>query len=464
MKRSFQLLSACLLAASVSFSADAGKIVPVSMKVLESDMSGQLSKVRDHMGRQCALVKVKIPYNGAKFDGIIEDEYMGSEYNVFIEDGNKYFKISFPGCEVVMVDVPKLLGNRLIAPRTYELIIDIPQLEYDPASEGVQTVMFNVSPVLDQPVYVEMDGQRSLLTDGVAKLNVVLGKYVYKVTSNGYNPVSGTVEVKSGVSNTVNLSMRQAGSSEVLVIDAGGYRFNMIPVAGGAFTMGANDSQFNREKPAHSVQLDGFHMGETEVTQGLWKAVMGTNPSAFAHGDDYPVENVSWEDCNNFIMKLNKLTGRNFRFPTEAEWEYAAKGGAHGNGNTYSGGDNLDRVGWYADNSGSATHPVRTKLANELGLYDMSGNVWEWCSDWFDTNYYKNSPAVNPQNTSPGQSAHRVYRGGGWNSTTRDSRVTGRHDFKPTLRHSSVGLRLLLPEVPVAAPISAPEMPAEATE
>ena len=448
MKRSFQLSSLFLLTASVTLSADAGKIVPVSMKMLESDMSGQLSKVRDKMGRQCALVKVNIPYEGAIFNGVIEDEYRVSSYNVFIEDGNKYFKISFPGCEEIMINVPELLGDRLTAPRTYELTIDISQLEYDPASEGVQAVIFNVSPVLEQPVYVEMDGQRSLLTDGVAKLSVVPGKYVYKVTADGYNPVSGTLEVKSGEPNTLNLSLRQIGSSELLVIDAGGYRFNMIPVVGGAFTMGADDAQFNREKPAHSVQLDGFYMGETEVTQGLWKAVMGANPSVFAHGDDYPVENVSWEDCNNFIMRLNKMTGRNFRFPTEAEWEYAAKGGTHGTDNTYAGSDNLERVGWYADNSGATTHPVRAKLANELGLYDMSGNVWEWCSDWFDTNYYKHSPSVNPLNTSPGQSAHRVYRGGGWNSTTRDSRVTGRHDFKPTLRHSSLGLRLLLPVEP----------------
>lgn len=463
MKRSFQLLSAGLLAAAAVFDASAGKVVPVSMKVLESDMTGQFSKVTDAMGRKCALVKVKIPYKGATFDGVIQDEYTGSEYNVFIEDGNKYFKISFPGCEGVMVSVPELLGARLTAPRTYELVIDIPQLEYDPASEGVQTVMFNVSPVLDQPVYVEMDGQRSMLTDGEAKLNVLPGKYVYKVTAAGYNPASGTLDVQAGAVNAVNLSLRPAGSSEVLTFTAAGQTFDMLPVVGGAFTMGTNDSQaFNREKPAHSVQVDGFYIGETEVTQGLWKAVMGNNPSAFQLGDDYPVDNVSWDDCMSFIAKLNQLTGRNFRLPTEAEWEYAAKGGNHGSGNNYAGSENLERVGWYADNAGSTTHPVRAKLANELGIYDMSGNVWEWCSDWFDTNYYKNSPSVNPHNTT--QALHRVYRGGGWNSSVRDSRITGRHDFKPALRHSSIGLRLVLPEVPATAPVPEPEMPVEATE
>ena len=133
MKRSFQLSALFLLAASVTLSADAGKIVPVSVKMLESHMSGQLSKVRDKMGRQCALVKVNIPYEGAIFNGVIEDEYRVSSYNVFIEDGNKYFKISFPGCEEVIINVPELLGDRLRAPRTYELTIDISQLEYDPA-------------------------------------------------------------------------------------------------------------------------------------------------------------------------------------------------------------------------------------------------------------------------------------------------------------------------------------------
>gem|GEM_PF-2941523 len=226
-----------------------------------------------------------------------------------------------------------------------------------------------------------------------------------------------------------------------------GVSFNMIFVPGGTFRMGSND--YDSEKPIHDVTLDGFYIGETQVTQGLWKAVMGDNPSNFKTGDNYPVECVSWDDCQVFINQLNEKTGKKFRLPTEAEWEYAARGGKSG-GTKYSGSDNIDDVAVYYDNSyklGSnnsayGTHQVKSQKPNTLGIYDMSGNVWEWCNDWYASDYYKNSPSNNPQGPSSG--SRRVLRGGSWSHSANFCRVANRSRDYPGIRNYNYGLRLAL--------------------
>ena len=166
--------------------------------------------------------------------------------------------------------------------------------------------------------------------------------------------------------------------------EVNGVKFRMIAVEGGSFMMGATPEQGDdareNEKPAHKVTVDDFFIGETEVTQKLWFAVMGNNPSYFQDDEgNRPVENVSWNDAQVFVKKLNEITGQQFRLPFEAEWEYAARGGKKSTNKKYAGSDNLDEVAWHVDNAGSQTHPVARKLPNELGLYDMSGNMWEWC-------------------------------------------------------------------------------------
>jgi len=195
----------------------------------------------------------------------------------------------------------------------------------------------------------------------------------------------------------------------------------------------------NDESPAHQVTVSGFYMGETEVTQALWKAVMGANPSYFK-GDNLPVETVSWDDCQKFIKKLNELTGKKFRLPTEAEWEYAARGGSKSKGYKYSGSNTPGSVAWYDGNSGSKTHPVKTRGANGLGLYDMSGNVWEWCSDWYGD--YSSSEPTNPKGPSSG--SNRVNRGGSWYNNARYCRVSFRDRSDPSYRGYTLGLRLVL--------------------
>ena len=222
-----------------------------------------------------------------------------------------------------------------------------------------------------------------------------------------------------------------------------GVSFKMLAVEGGTFTMGATpeqgDDAYETEKPAHQVTLSGFAIGVTEVTQALWQAVMGSNPSYFTGNLQRPVEQVPWNDCRLFIAKLNQLTGKNFRLPTEAEWEFAARGGNLSQGYKYAGSNTIDEVAWYDSNSGSTTHAVGTKYPNELGLYDMSGNVGEWCQDWFG--YYSSNAQTNP--TGPASGSQRVIRGSCWNYSAWSCRVSYRYGYSP-VGCNFHGLRLAL--------------------
>ena len=220
---------------------------------------------------------------------------------------------------------------------------------------------------------------------------------------------------------------------------------NMVYVSGGTFTMGATSEQGSDadgdEKPAHCVYVSSFYICKYEVTQELWQAVMGSNPSNFK-GSRKPVERVSWNDCKTFISKLNSLTGKHYRMPTEAEWEYACRGGSRSQGYKYSGSNYLNNVAWYTDNSGSTTHEVGQKSPNELGLYDMSGNVYEWCSDWYGS--YSSSSQSNPTGAYSG--SYRVSRGGSWGSIARSCRSSYRSNIDPDGRGHYLGLRLALSE------------------
>ena len=222
-----------------------------------------------------------------------------------------------------------------------------------------------------------------------------------------------------------------------------GVTFTMVAVEGGTFTMGATpeqgDDALDGEKPAHQVTLSDYAIGETEVTQALWVAVMGTNPSRFKDRPENPVELVDWNDCQAFITQLNQLTGRQFRLPTEAEWEYAARGGNKSQGYKYAGSNNVDEVAWYSDNCNS-TQPVGTKKANELGIYDMSGNVWEWCQDYYGS--YTSAAQTNP--TGPATGTDRIRRGVGWNGSSSSGRVSHRSSREQTYKYNSQGLRLAL--------------------
>jgi formylglycine-generating enzyme required for sulfatase activity len=229
--------------------------------------------------------------------------------------------------------------------------------------------------------------------------------------------------------------------TETITIPGTNVSFKMIGVEGGTFWMGSADDDSNAEedeKPRHQVTLSDFSIGETEVTQELWETVMGEKDS-YSRGPNYPKCNVSMEDCEVFIGKLISLTGRNFRLPTEAEWEYAAKGGNKSKGFTYSGSNNANDVAWFTGNSGNKIHEVATKSPNELGVYDMSGNAQEWCSDFYDDDYYSSSPLSNPIATYGSGS---VYRGGDWNDELKEIRVCNRGGGYYS--YGTRGLRLVL--------------------
>jgi len=208
----------------------------------------------------------------------------------------------------------------------------------------------------------------------------------------------------------------------------------MVYIEGGSFQMGSK--QDDDEKPVHTVTVSGFFMDKTEVTQAQYRKVMGKNPSRFSGCDDCPVESVIWHDANEYAKRVGK------RLPTEAEWEYAARGGNKTNGYKYAGGNSIGNVAWYNGNSGNKTHPVAQKQPNELGLYDMSGNVWEWCSDWYGSGYYKSSPKHNPQGPNAGPT--RVLRGGSWDNVGSNCRVAYRSRDYPDDRGNYLGVRLVL--------------------
>ena len=248
------------------------------------------------------------------------------------------------------------------------------------------------------------------------------------------------------VANIFNVSAQIANESQnKITVTVKGVSFDMIKVKAGTFYMGATSEQQNPsddEKPAHKVILTrDYYIGKTEVTQALWIAVMGGNPS-YHEGANKPVDHVTWDACQTFVKKLNAATGKKFRLPTEAEWEFAARGGNYSKHYQYSGSNNLRDVAWYYANSNSTTHDVAAKQPNELGLYDMSGNVWEWCSDWYGD--YSSNAQTDP--AGPFSGSARVYRGGSWSSGARNRRSSNRDYCIPDYRYGNLGLRLGLSE------------------
>lgn len=271
----------------------------------------------------------------------------------------------------------------------------------------------------------------------------------------------------------------RCSAQKVMTVLVGDVKFEMVQVGGGSFIMGCEPELHhvgkNDEVPQHAVKVNSFYMGRYEVTQRLWNAVMDYNPSNFV-GDDYPVEQVSYDEAQEFIRRLNELTGLSFRLPTEAEWEYAARGGMENKGYTYSGSNDLMKVAWCHLNSGDSTHAVGELVPNRLGIYDLTGNVWEWCQDWYQDDYYvwckaysdgipktvqtreqldiwykwnwtlpaesNNRKTENPTGAEDG--VYRVGRGGSWADYENDLRVSYRNFWVPDRQLSNLGFRLVL--------------------
>ena len=259
---------------------------------------------------------------------------------------------------------------------------------------------------------------------------------------------TATITVQSVSNSSVKATCTVKVIKETLTFTVGGVTFTMKLVEAGTFQMGGTGNY--EGKPIHSVTISkDYYMGETEVTQALWKAVTGYSPisdvyyswsSTYGLGDNYPAYYISYGDVQSFITKLNDLTGENFRMPTEAEWEFAARGGNKSKGYTYSGSNIIGDVAWYNGNSSDKTHTVKTKAANELGIYDMSGNVWEWCSDWKGN--YSSSAQTDP--TGPTTGTNRMLRGGSWLDIAEGCRCANRSHGIPSVRNDNLGVRLAL--------------------
>jgi len=263
--------------------------------------------------------------------------------------------------------------------------------------------------------------------------SLAFGSHSLRIEKDGKKAEKSISISQNGGENHFTLSFGPQTITETV----NGVRFDMVAVKGGTFRMGSESGESN-EKPVRSVTLSDFTIGKTEVTQALWQAVMGDNPS-YWKGVNLPVEQVSWDDIQIFLQKLNQLTGKTYRLPTEAEWEYAAKGGTSSRSTTYAGSNSIDNVAWYDKNSGNKTHIVAGKQPNELGLYDMSGNVWEWCSDWYGS--YSSTAQTNPKGASTG--SYRMIRGGSWNRSTQDCRSAFRNSIGPYYYYNFIGFRVV---------------------
>ena len=335
------------------------------------------------------------------------------------------------------------------------------QQKLDVAFDALSAIQGNLSvnfKPFGSDVYVDgvKVGQSPRVFNGV-----LVGNHNVEIRKSGYTTSRQTVTISEGQTASISGSLTSTASTSstnalssnssspsgntITFPVKNGINIEMVKVEAGSFNMGATsemENPFEDEKPVHRVTLtNDYYIGKYEVTQALWKTVMGNKPSRFK-GDALPVEQVSWNDCQKFITKLNKLTGKNFRLPTEAEWEYAARGGKKSRGYQYSGSNTLGDVAWYYDNSGIKTHAVGTKQPNELGIYDMTGNVFEWCQDWRDS--YSSSPLVNPMGAASG--SNRVRRGGSWGSSARGCHTSFRNGNAPDDRYGSLGLRLVLSE------------------
>ena len=388
MKRILFLILSLLL----SFGASAQKLAVESFSLAASDISAQTQPRKDLNDAPCALVKVQFVGDILNVKGNVILPLLKEDYEtwVYLTHGSRQMQVTAKNYLPLMIKFADYGVESVEKNRTYVLVLNQMGMSSNPADVSTTASTVSVSPV-----------------------------QVPAVPSNTISDDVITIPVKDGIC------------------------IEMVKVEAGTFMMGATSEMknpYDDEKPVHQVTLtNDYYMGKYEVTQALWQAVMGKNPSYFK-GDNLPVNYVRWKDCQRFISKLNSMTGRMFRLPTEAEWEYAARGGKESRGYQYSGSSNISDVAWYDENSGSKTHPVGTKQANELGIYDMTGNVWEWCSDWYSS--YSSSSQTNPTGSDSGSA--RVSRGGGWNCNASYCRLSVRFYYTPDFRLDILGLRLAL--------------------
>ncbi len=470
--------------------AVAQKLSVESFVLAPTDITAQTEGRKDLNGDACALVKISFVGDVADVEGNVIKPLVkrNNETWAFMTQESRQMKVITKDFLPLMVTFGDYGIEKLQSNRTYVLTLTKPSGASE--TQQMQTLTIKYSPITAS---VLVDNKFIKGSDGVANTSLPIGQHSYIIACDGYESEEGMVKLKASAPSNLQITLSKEvasvsqssptalpqqsqpqqpieqkpsvvsaasptpmssssnmiGSSEsgsVITIPVkNGINIEMVKVEAGSFDMGATPEMENPdtdEKPVHRVTLtNNYYVGKYEVTQALWQAVMGSNPSRFK-GADLPVEQVSWKDCQKFITKLNRLTGKNFRLPTEAEWEYAARGGKKSRGYQYSGSNTLGDVAWYENNALSQTHPVGTKQPNELGIYDMTGNVMEWCQDCYGS--YSSSPQTNPIGAVSG--SDRVFRGGSWLDSARYCRASYHCNYAPDRRGIYLGLRLVLSE------------------
>ena len=482
MKR---LLSLFLMLVTLSSLAFSQELTVKSFKVSQGDILARTAATcrYDTNDKYCALIKVGIALDGVEFEcsgGVRDVVKKTGEYWVYLPQNNSKLRILHKDFTPLEINFFDYGIGKVQSGVTYVLTLSKP---ITAAVQQKQTLTIKYIP---SSATVLVDNKMVRGNNGVVRITLPVGQHSYIVASDGYESEEGTVKLKASAPSNLQIqlskeavaavpnvndviqdngstgltsSSQSASISSVYTLTSSvsssnndisipvkdGISIDMVKVEAGTFMMGATlemENPFSWEKPVHQVTLTrDYYMGKYEVTQALWKAVMDSNPSYFK-GDNLPVEQVSWNDCQEFIGKLNDLTGRKFRLPTEAEWEYAARGGKKSRSYQYSGSSNISDVAWYDGNSGSKTHPVGMKQANELGIYDMGGNVHELCQDWYGS--YVSSSQTNPTGAVSG--SDHVYHGGSWHNNARYCRSSYRYYVTPGSRYGNLGLRLVLSE------------------
>ena len=416
--------------------------------LVPSDLSVQIQPRKDLNGKNCALVKVGIGLQGVQFEGNIMGEIANKvgEYWVYMPRGCRMLKVKHPNCSPIMVTFANFGIEKLESNRTYQLTLKVSNV---PQTVQQQTLTIRYSP---SSAMVLIDSKLIKGSNGIVKTTLPIGQHSYMVICDGYESEEGTVKLKgsspSNLQVALNKEILSTGKNEstftkeeqqtaqtdvtslgestsiqniahqinpttssfteerITIPIKEGVCIEMVKVEKGTISFGKGIKGIT--KFVANVSND-YYIGKFEVTQALWKAVMGSNP-AKNKGDNLPVEKVTWTECQDFIKKLNELTGKNFRLPTALEWVYAARGGSKSSGYKYSGSNKLSEVAWFDSNSKDKTHPVGTKMPNELGLYDMSGNVWEWCQD-LGKSTKKSSKSLH--------GASRILCGGSWSDNAK---------------------------------------------
>ena len=469
------ILSLFLLFVAIS-SAFAQELTVKTFKLASSDLTAQTQPRKDLNNRNCAVVKVQFVGELTNIEGnvIMPLVKRNNETWVYMPQNTRQMKVITKNYLPLMVTFADYDVERLESNRTYVLtLLGNSQQQVQQS----QTLTIRYSPSI---ATVLVDNKMVNGSNGVAQTTLPVGQHSYIVACNGYESEEGMVKLKASAPSNIQITLTKeamaiqqntvsqptvaqqpvvqptvtqqhvvqptvSNSDNITIPVKDGISIDMVRVEAGTFTMGATpemEDPFNDEKPAHQVTLtNDYYIGKYEVTQALWQAVMGYNHSNFK-GDNLPVERVSRKDCQEFINKLNSITGKKFRLPTEAEWEYAARGGNRSRGYQYSGSNNISDVAWYNKNCKKKTHPVGSKQANELGIYDMSGNVWEWCQDLYGQ--YNSSSRVNP--TGADRGTYPVIRGGSWKNPAMRSHSSSRGYSELTFNYDYIGFRLALSE------------------